>query len=231
MLELRALERLLDLKERSYGLFLWLNESMKRGRRSFGHVSDSLSLPDAAYAWIRANIPEFPAKYRPDVEETEPFAHLFVSYLSTSFEVVDGAHIPKCGGCWCCGYWVAPRHLRVRNPGRAARNDARQLKLLYLRGLADELGIARTDAELADLLPSFGPELAMATYVVELDRRSKFRSQGEGVLVLWREFAWTRSGSPRRNFRLTAKAVLEAERSVVARLQTPTSGRSSPTTP
>lgn len=100
---------------------------------------------------------------------------------------------------------------------------------MYLSALADELKTPRTDAELAALLPSFGSELAMATYAVELKRRSKLASQAEGVLVLWREFAWIPTGSPKRDFRLTARGILEAERTIVDRLST--SANSSPTNP
>ena len=58
-------------------------------------------------------------------------------------------------------------------------------------------------------------DVALATWGFEMLRRSEFASQGEAVLALWREFAWE-AGRPRRGFRLTARAIVEAERRVRA---------------
>ena len=60
-------------------------------------------------------------------------------------------------------------------------------------------------------------QVAIATWGAEMLRRSEFASQGEAVLILWREFAWD-SGRLKRDFRITARAICDAERRIVERL-------------
>ena len=68
------------------------------------------------------------------------------------------------------------KHLRARNPNKKAHAEALQLKQAYAEGLGiDPNPVLMTR------------DLTVATYAHELIRRSKFASQGEGVLVLWRE--------------------------------------------
>ena len=105
------LARLIDLQDRSYRLFLWLNQSLRVGLRSYDSVSKAVSFAEASAAWIRKYAGEFPDDLRPAPEELDDFASLFVSYLSTSFEVVDGRSVPSCRYCFCCGYLELPRHL------------------------------------------------------------------------------------------------------------------------
>jgi hypothetical protein len=90
-----------------------------------------------------------------------------------------------------------------------------ELKRLYVSRLAADAAPGAVDAVLgwADLRE----DVALATWGFEMLRRSEFASQGEAVLVLWREFAWE-GGRPRRGFRLTARAIVEAERRVRAAL-------------
>lgn len=213
MFEAKALDRLIRLHEKSYGLFTWLNDSLRRGKRSLTSVSGPLSFSDAAATWLRSNLERFPEEHRPQPDEFGEFSHLLVSYLSTSFEVVDRA-MHRCSGCWCCVYWIESRHLRARNPDRKARGTALELKVLCLRTLGEELGLPLLDGELREFIrkgKDFARDLALVAYACELARRTKFASQGEGVLALWREFAWDEQGGPRRTFRLKSAEILKAE--------------------
>ncbi len=63
-------------------------------------------------------------------------------------------------------------------------------------------------------------QIAIATWGAEMLRRSEFASQGEAVLALWREFAWEK-GRPKRDFRITARAICEAERRIREALAAP----------
>lgn len=208
MFDEAELRRVLGLHEKAYRLLLWLNEGMLDGRPPLGKVAEALAFSDAALAWVRRHAAQLPEELRPADADLEPFCRLFASYLSTSFEVAEGRRI-SCRGCWCCGYWNGNRHLRTRNPDKKAKGVARELKLLYLRSLAPE-------AELGDVLArkDLAPAISLAAYAAELVRRSKFASQGEGVLALWREVAWTPAGSPNRKFRLDAAKILQAERAL-----------------
>ncbi len=213
MLTLERVTRLLKLHERAYGLFTWLNASMKGGGTPLVRVGDSLAFADAAVEFLKVNHGRLPEEHRPEAADLEETAHLFVSYLATSYEVVDHALVRTCPGCWCCYFWAKNRHLQARNPDKKAASTARKLKLLYLRNLADEAELPLTDAELDAFYGKrreLWPEIALATYVRELDRRSHFASQGEAVLSLWRELAWE-DGKPRKKFRLKADAAVAAE--------------------
>jgi hypothetical protein len=140
-----------------------------------------------------------------------------VSYLATSYEVVDGSRVRACGGCWCCVYWVGNRHLRPRNPDKKAKGVARELKILALRRMSEELGLPLVDRDFGPVLSR--PATALVAYAAELDRRSRFASQGEGVLALWREIAWTPEGKPKPKFRLKVSEILKAEADVAAALK------------
>ncbi len=240
MFDKAQLVRLLALHERSFGLFTWLNASLKGGRRSLARVADALAFSEAAVEWIRANRSSLPQDFRPAEEETDEFAHLFVSYLATSFEVVDRSAVRACPGCWCCVYWIDSKHLRARNPDSKARSQGRALKVLCLGRLAEECGLPLLDRELDAWIGAnrdVDGELALVTYVSELVRRTHFASQGEGVLALWREIAWepdgglaprsrprgaarggTAEGGPKKKFRLKPEAILAAEKVVKERL-------------
>lgn len=200
----------MGLHQKAYGLFQWLNAHLMDGRIRIARILDVLTFSAAAKAWLTRNLQNVPEEFRPAPTESEEFSHLFVSYLTTSFEVVEGS-INPCPGCWCCSYWIAAKHLRPRKPDRKAKREAGQLKQLALRALADELGLALTERELSEIADSKPLESSMFSYAVELQRRARFQSQGEGVLVLWREIAWDSKGRPIPKFRLKTSAVLEAQ--------------------
>ena len=220
MFDAQRLKRLLAIHDKSYGLFLWVNSGLMNRRRSLSAVAKTLAFSEAALQWIRANRAGMPEQFRPDPEEQEEFAHLFVSYLATSFEVVDRLRV-SCRGCWCCSFWIESKHLRRRDPDKKAREVARQLKVLYLRGLAEELELPLLDPELERFAADRGdlrPQIALATYARELERRSRFASQGEGTLALWREIAWKEGGGPKQNFKLKVEEILKAEAAIREKL-------------
>lgn len=213
MFDEAELTRVLRLHEKAFRLFTWLNADLKSGRQPLGRVAAALAFSDAARDWIRRHRENLPDDLRPAPEDLEAFSHLFVSYLSTSYEVVERSLV-RCFGCWCCSYWNERCHLQVRNPDKKAKAVARQLKLLYLRGLAPagevEPLLGRQDLA--------GP-LALATYAAELVRRSKFASQGEGVLALWREVAWSPGARKGKRVVLDAATILQAERTLADALR------------
>lgn len=194
---------------------------MKKGHPPLSRVGEALAFSDAAAEWIRANRSNVPEEFRPEAGELEAFSHLFVSYLATSFEVVDRSAVRACPGCWCCVYWITNKHLRRRDPDKKARATARELKLLYLRRLAEESRRPLSDAELSKFIgdnQDLADALSLATYAHELERRSRFASQGEGVLALWREIAW-KEGRPDKKFRLKPEKIIQAEADLRRRLE------------
>lgn len=220
MLDRAELRRAIALHEQAYGLFKWLNASMKRGQRALDGSLEALSFADAAAEWIRRWWSTLPTDHRPADADADAFAHLFASYLATSFRVVERSAVRACPGCWCCVHWIESKHLRARDPDRKARADAVELERSYLRGLAAATGVAPSPAALEALTGdrTLAVPLALATYATELIRRTRFASQGEGVLALWRTISRDAKGRRNPKFRLTADAALVAEATVRARL-------------
>ncbi|MBK7840331.1 MAG: hypothetical protein IPJ49_22170 [Candidatus Obscuribacter sp.] len=224
MFERQQLDHLLDVHGRSYRLLLWLNKRMRDNKLQVATIHDVISLSDAARDWLKRQLNNLPADLRPHENEIDEFSHLLASYLQTSFEVAEGK-IPVDGWCGCrcmfCLYVRDATFLQARKVTDKARETAKQLKVLLLCELANDLGLPllRTDLEpFIGVNPDLSVAISVLTYTRELMRRTSFGSQGLGVLALWREIAWTAT-APKKDFKLTTNLVLEAETLVSARLR------------
>jgi hypothetical protein len=215
-----GLEDLLDLQRRSYALFQWVNARVQAGTLRMEAMHGSLDAGAAATDWLARNASVLPAAARPPGGKLEALAHLFASYLTTSFELASVKRVSEGCPCGFCTYLVAAPNLRARTPSSRDQRLADQLKLDCLEELAAEQELALFRAELQPVLAEapLRTALAMVTWARELLRRSAFRGQGTPVLSLWREFAW-KDDRPDRKFELTTDRVLEAEKTVAAALQ------------
>ncbi len=52
----------------------------------------------------------------------------------------------------------------------------------------------------------------------ELGKRFAGDYEGAEVLALWRRFAWTRTGAPKKDFELTSDAILAADATIRAKM-------------
>jgi hypothetical protein len=220
MFDPEELAHVVALQEKSYGLLRWVQKALRKETLRFDVAHEALSASAAAREWISRHLTSIPHNLRPAADELDVFAHLFASYLMTSFELRPSPRIrqiPLCRCCTCplCSYLVAD-YLVPRRLSKKAKGVARDLKRIYLTARAAELGVPEAPARVARALaaPELQEELALATYGAELLRRAEFSSQGEGVLALWREFAWEKAGSPRKDFRLSAPKIVEAEQAL-----------------
>jgi hypothetical protein len=215
-----GLDRLLDLQRRSYALFQWVNARVQAGTLRVEALHGSLDAGTAAAEWLRRNMSVLPVDARPPDGELEALAHLFASFLTTSFEVASVKRVSAGCSCGFCTFLVAVPNLRARNPSSRDQQLADQLKLDCLEEFASALELPLFRAELEPVLGegALRPALAMVTWARELLRRSTFRGQGTPVLALWREFAWM-GRRPDRKFELTTDRVLEAEAMVAAALR------------
>jgi hypothetical protein len=225
MFDTDEVRRVVDLQQKSYELLKWVNDALRTGTLSFSAIHEATTLAEAAADWLRRQRANLPPSLRPAESDLEPFAHLFVSYLTTSYQmkenpgtVLRSAH----HGCFCyfCSYLAAANHLTVRTPDKKASARARELKDLYLSALAQELAIPLSPTEREALIthPTLAEAVTYATYGKELIRRSQFASQGEGILVLWREIAWEK-GRLKKKFSLSADRILASEAALVAHLR------------
>ncbi len=227
MFEINELKKVIELHDKSYQLFLWINNKLKNfGSKSKKHtlfdtVHDNLNFCKCSLAWIEKHYNEIPNDFRPNKEDREAFAHLLTSYLTTSFEKSDKIRVSD--GCPCpfCTFFINVKAFKLRNPNKKAKEEAQRLKARYIENLFQETDIHQIPSNIEEWIskyPELDKKISLATYGRELIRRSKFTSQGVGILVLWREIAW-KDNHLDRNFKLSVKAIIEAESEILEKLK------------
>src|SRR4029079_17947710 len=94
------------------------------------------------------------------------------------------------------------------------------MKRSFLLQLAADGGISGADELVDELLrdPELRERVGLCAYAADLLERIEGRAIGAASLALWRAFAWTRQGSPRKNFVLTADEIMAAQDVLALRL-------------
>jgi hypothetical protein len=218
----QELREAVEIGARAYGLIRWLGRSVDRGTLPFNHAHEYASEAAAAEDWLVRYYGMFPGRFRPRATSgpgLARFARYFATYLTTSFELVaePGLEVrPACGPCFCCTYLAPASHLRTRRVTSADKKRAAELKLDYLQqqALDRDLALPGSALEAIATAPETSEQVALLGYTVELLARCAGRSSGPAALALWRQFAWTRAGSPKHDFELSAELILEAEEQV-----------------
>ncbi len=221
MFDRDRLEDLFDLRRRSYALLRWISAKVQGGTLPLTALHGALDAPRAAAEWLSRNASSLPPDARPPDQGVEAFAHVFASYLVTSFQVSSRRKVRAVCGCELCAYFVDAPGLQARTPSNQDREIAHQVKLDCLEALAAEAEAPLFREELESILATYQDlecPLALVAYARELDRRASYRGQGRPVLALWREIAW-KGGRPDSRFMLTAEAVLQAEETIRQRLR------------
>ncbi len=212
-----TVSKALVLQGKGYQFLRWIRDRVDRSTISFDIAHEALSIPQAAHEWVRRNYSVIPLRCRPEREDVRVFANLLASYLVTSFDLVQvpgRRKITDCG-CWCswCSAMVSASHLRAKKVTLRDKRRSHRLQMEAVLQLALDKGVklsregAKEISERADL----AEDSAILAYSVELLRRMNGQFEGPAVLALWRRFAWSRAGSPRKDFRLTIEAVRKAE--------------------
>jgi hypothetical protein len=226
-LDERELSAALDLQRRSYGLLRWVEGAITRGFVSFDAAHAYMSEAQAAAAWIRAHYDNIPPAVRPDAPHGESlmrFANVFASYLLSSFDIVaePGNHfVSRCGCyCPCCAHLVAASHLRPKKLDRADKHRARVAMRTQLVRIARQTNIHGSVETVESILdqPELREKAALVSWAAELLRRTRGEPTDTTVLALWRQFAWTPEGSPRKDFEPRVDEILAAQRALVDEL-------------
>jgi hypothetical protein len=214
------LEEALDLQRRSYNLLLWLAEAVPRGFISFNTAHDYASSSESAKVWIEEHFDNLPSGSRP-LTCAEPvltrFANVFASYLETSFDLAEspGTRLGTRCGCYCpfCAVVVAAPHLRPKRLSPADKRRARNLQRTCVEQLATKAGLSLTTEAIDEMLGDRDTleRAAMVAYAAQLLSRCEGHYTGPYVLALWRTFAWTAKGSPKKEFKLEMDAICDAE--------------------
>ena len=227
MFDYKELEKVIELHEKSYKLFLWINIKLKElGSKSrkntlFDEVHEKASFYTSSFNWIRKHYNEIPFDSKPEILDIESFAHLFTSYLKTSFIVSNKVKVTD--GCPCpfCTFFYDVTAFQVRNPNKKATENAQKLKSLYIQNLCREAELNSVPNNIDEWIlnhEKLSNDVSLATYTHELIRRSKYTSQGEGILVLWREIAW-KDNHLNKKFKLSPQVIISAESCILDSLR------------
>lgn len=225
MLAAADVELAVDLHARSYRLLLWLETALQRGIVSPHTAAEAASREDAAVHWISRYLPCLPPDARPEAAHLEAFCRLFSTWLECSFDFAEkpGEYLYSDGGhCFCpwCSVLLRRNHLTPRKVDRSAKKAAVAMQRAFVENLAMKLGIVLPGARLDALLdaPELRETLALCAYGADLLDRLRGFAGGAATLALWRTFAWTPQGSPKKGFVLRASAILDAQAILCERL-------------
>lgn len=219
MLQREDIETAVELQARSYALLRWLAQAVQRGIIGFDAAHAYARDPAAAAAWAQRHHRDLPPDARPPQDDASGFFRLFASYLDSGQQLVrePGQRLYSPGAhCFCemCSWLVDGPSLRSRplTPGDRRRAD-RQMRA-SLDELALECHRLLDEDQVAQLLrqTELREALALYAYAETLLRRLRGGGSEAGVpLALWRRFAWTAQGAPKRKFRLDAGAIMAAQ--------------------
>lgn len=87
------------------------------------------------------------------------------------------------------------------------------MKVATIESVLTENRTTLTDEGIEDIIDNrdLRESVSLLTYAHDLITRTKGLAVGPAVLVLWRGFAWTRQGSPKKGFELSVENILEGE--------------------
>ncbi|QWP76526.1 hypothetical protein J5226_23580 [Lysobacter sp. K5869] len=229
MLQRQDIETAVELQTRSYALLRWLAQAVQRGFIGFDAAHAYARDPAAAEAWARRHHQELPPDARPPQADTAGFFRLFAGYLDNGHALVrdPGKRLYSPDAhCFCemCSWFIDGPSLRARPPSTGDQRRADRQMRASLDELALECGRLLDEDEVGALMrrAELREALALHAYAETLLRRIRGGGSDAGVpLALWRRFARTPQGAPKRGFRLDADAILAAQTLLLQRLNEP----------
>ena len=216
------IEKAVHMQACGYQLLKWLEKALWEGFITPEAAGNYATSEDAAYAWLEKHYLNIPLSARPERADLQAFSNFFSTYLDCTFDL-DPEPVPRMEShCCCCfcGWMVQNQHLRPKKVGSRHKKVAEKMKRTFLLRLAKARGIAVTNEMLDDILqdPNLREPLGLCTYASDLLQRQKGIAFGAASLALWRSFAWTPKGSPKKNFVLTADSIMLAQDLLAERL-------------
>lgn len=225
VLQLDQVSRAIDLQARAYQLLRWVEQAFEAGFIVPETAHRYASFPDAAFGWIAEHYENLPHAARPERENLLDFSRFFGTFLDSTFDLDtnpgERLYSPD-AHCFCphCSWMVRVPHLRPKKLGPADKKAAAVLMRQFLRRLASELELTLSEQALDRLAQAadLREQLGLCTYTSDLLDRLAGISVGPASLALWRTFAWTAQGSPKKNFALETDDVMAAQRALIERL-------------
>lgn len=218
MLDRSEIEEAIELQTKGYELLRWLEKAFNDGFIAPEAVHSYGTLEESARAWITRHRTNLPESARPSVEQLGPFSRFFSTYLDSTFDLDANPgqqlYSPE-AHCFCplCSWMVKVPHLKPKKVYRSDKRRAEDMKRSFVVALAAELDRTLSNSEADGLLghPDLPEPIALCTYASDLLRRIKGYAVGPATLALWRGFAWTPEGSPKKGFKLTADDIMAAQ--------------------
>ncbi|MCA9639718.1 MAG: hypothetical protein KC492_03460, partial [Myxococcales bacterium] len=207
MLNAQEIELAVELQGKSYALLKWVASAFDKGFVTPEAAHQFASMQDAAYGWIVEHYQNLPPHTRPGREHLAAFSNLFSTYLESSFDLTPNPgqrlYSPD-AHCFCpiCSWLVDVPYLKTKKLGPADKARAERLKLGFLKDLAHAHQLNIEEASLEGWLkdPDLREAIGLCAYAVDLSRRMQGILEGPASLALWRSFAWTPQGSPKKGY-------------------------------
>lgn len=216
-----------------YQLLKWLEKALTDGFITPEAARTYTTSEDAAYSWLDKHYLNLPDSARPERSDLRAFSHFFSTYLDCTFDLNDKPgkrlYSPH-ARCFCsiCSWMVQKPHLRPKKVGIRDKKVAERMKRTFLLRLAEVRGISVTDEMLDEILqdPNLRDSVGLCTYAADLLQRLRGRSIGAASLALWRTFAWTPQGSPKKGFVFNTDEIMLAQDVLAERISKSEAGRS-----
>ena len=225
MLDQQEIRRLVDIQHQSYLLLRWIAKAVEDGFVSFDTAHQYSTLPESAEAWILGHYLNIPASARPSREELTDFCAFFSTYLINSFELIrdPGKRLYSPDAhCFCpmCSWLVDAPNLKTRKVGPEDKRRAQKMRINALSAIVADQGLTVANEQLSQVLvnPKSQEDASLVAYGYDLTHRVQGIANGPAVLALWRAFAWTANGSPKKGFRLKAEMIIDAEQRLLAEM-------------
>jgi hypothetical protein len=226
-------ENAVRLQACGYQLLKWLEKALRDGFITPEAAGMYATSEDAAYSWLDKHYLNLPDSARPERSDLRAFSNLFSTYLDCTFdlEAKPGKRLYSPNAhCFCpiCSWMVQKPHLRPKQVSANARKVAERMKRTFLVRLAEARGISVSGGMLDDMLqdPNLREPVSLCTYAADLLQRLEGRAAGAASLVLWRTFAWTSQGSPKKGFVLKTDEIMIAQDVLTERLSKAEAGDS-----
>ena len=206
----------------AYGILKWLVDAVKQCQLAPEDVHQWLSSRDTVLLWLSQWPKLLPtrlgAECLRDPDCLRMTSNMLASFLESTMDVTanPGVRTAYPANCRCdvCAKLIDGSHLRPNRLDRLDRAGAAQEKRAALAVMEAAHGFTTVEDVYSRIQEDADAKQALATvaYGRHLVRRCKGdQDQTATALVLWREFAWSSTGSPTKNFRLTYEIITKAE--------------------
>ena len=226
-------ENAVHLQDCAYQLLKWLEKALRDGFITPEAAGMYATSEDAAYSWLDKHYLNLPDSARPERSDLRAFSNFFSTFLDCTFdlEAKPGKRLYSPNAhCFCpfCSWMVQKPHLRPKKVSANHKKVAEKMKRNFLVRLADARGISVSGETLDDMLrdPNLREPIGLCAYAADLLQRLEGIAVGAASLVLWRTFAWTSQGSPKRGFSLKTDEIMSAQDVLAERLSKAEAGDS-----